>query len=237
MLSEKLKGQFGSGLLEDCEHYCSMPLCRHHLQTLASNGISAPNYEIIKIDNKKNANYSNIIAVCHDCFQNYILNPTAKIKKELKQQKTLQANGRSARQILDESEIDKSISIIVEALADLKEQEFQDLNYDPVPINNKISPQTEFTLFNIVKSNVSVYYGFIEKKMKQLAKQNIYNDELVRVEIKTMYKNLAQKTDNKLDIFENLAKQINKISNQSMISCYIVVSYFIQSCEVFDVIA
>lgn len=237
MLSEKLKGQFGSGLLEDCDHYCSMPSCKKHLQTFVPNGISAPNYEIIKIDNKKNANYSNIIAVCHDCFQNYILNPSAANKKGLKRQKTLQVNGRNAKQILDESEIDRSISIIVEALANLKGQESQDLNYDPVPINNKISPKSEFNLFNMVKSNVSVYYGFIEKTMKQLARQNIYNDELIRVEIKTMYKRLAQKTDNKLDIFEDLAKQINKISNQNMLSCYIVVSYFIQSCEVFDVIA
>lgn len=237
MLSDKLKGQFGSGLLEDCEHYCSMPSCKKHLQTLVSNGISAPNYEIIKIDNKKNANYSNIIAVCHDCFQNYILNPSAAKKKELKQQKTLQVNGRSARQILDESEIDRSITIIVKRLADLHGQELQALNYDPVPINNKISETNDFTLFNMVKSNVSVYYRFTEKTMKQLARQNIYDDELIRAEIKSMYKRLAQKTNNKLEIFENLAKQINKISNQNMLSCYIVVSYFIQSCEVFDVIA
>lgn len=81
--SNLLKGKYGSGLLDDCNNTCSMPGCSHHLQKLADDGRSNPDYEILVINEKKSPSYQNICAVCHDCFEKYILKHTAKERKEL----------------------------------------------------------------------------------------------------------------------------------------------------------
>lgn len=88
--SNQLKGQYGSGLLDDCNNTCSMPGCSHHLQKLADDGRSTPDYEILIINEKKPPSFSNICAVCHDCFEKYILKHTAHERKELEISKKLQ---------------------------------------------------------------------------------------------------------------------------------------------------
>lgn len=50
--STRLKGQYGSGLLDDCNNTCSVPGCPHHLQKFADDGRSSSDYEIIVINEK-----------------------------------------------------------------------------------------------------------------------------------------------------------------------------------------
>lgn len=107
MVSYSLKGKFGTGLLDDCKFTCSMPLCGKHLQTIDSLNRCVNKYEILKIDDKANSNYENLIAVCHDCFQAYTLKHTVKECKALKSVKKLQSDSRISRNILDEIAINK----------------------------------------------------------------------------------------------------------------------------------
>ena len=51
-----------------------------------------------------------------------------------------------------------------------------------------------------------------------------------------IYKRLKKAKKTKVEIFNEIAQKIHKVSLQEDIFCQIVVSYFIQSCEVFDAI-
>ena len=235
--SERFKGTFGSGLLDDCGNNCSMSDCSQHLQTLASDGKSINNYEIIVIDDKKKAEYSNLIAVCHNCFQEYVLKHTTSRKKDLSKIKKLQMDTRSIRTTLSEVDIDNGIAAVVESLMLLKSDKIQELNYTPVPIKNKINEDVNPFLASIVKDNVAKYYLPIKKIMQNLSKENRYSDEYVRAEIKESYKRLTNQGYTQPIIYEELSRRIQNITKQNLLYCYIVVSYFIQSCEVFNVIA
>ncbi len=73
--------------------------------------------------------------------------------------------------------------------------------------------------------------------MRNLSMKNVYSDDLIRAQMKESYKQLAN--NSKLtpeQIFAELSKRIQRITKQDIRFCYIVVSYFVQSCEVFDVI-
>ena len=72
------------------------------------------------IDNSKGAKYENIIAVCHDCFQNYTLSHKKSDEKTLKTIKKLQADSRSTRQTLDDIDINKGINLVIENLTNAK---------------------------------------------------------------------------------------------------------------------
>lgn len=232
--SARLKGAYGSGLLEDCSNTCSIPGCTHHLQTLAADGQSADNYEILIINDKKPAGYPNICAVCHDCFQKYTLKHSATEKKRLADMKNFQMNARKARETLSETNIDKGILAVVESLNNPKFGNLcASINYEPIPLERKIDEKKYFILSQVVKMYVTKYFFPINQLMQNLSRQGKYSDELVRSQIKSAYLTLQNKGLSQIEIFENLSKQIFRITKQPEIYCKIVVSYFIQSCEVF----
>lgn len=231
--SNLLKGKYGSGLLDDCNSTCSMPGCSHHLQKLADDGRSNPDYEILVINEKKSPSYQNICAVCHDCFEKYILKHTAKERKELESVKKLQMDARDARSTISEIDIDEGIKNVIESLANLKPNTMTSLNYEPTFIANKIDENANFLLAETVKNYVTKFFFSINKVMQNLSRQNQYPDELVRAEIKTICNRLEMKGLSQVEIYENISRHLNRITKQNIIYCNIVVCYFIQSCEVF----
>lgn len=231
--SNLLKGKYGSGLLDDCNSTCSMPGCSHHLQKLADDGRSNPDYEILVINEKKSPSYQNICAVCHDCFEKYILKHTAKERKELESVKKLQMDARDARSTISEIDIDEVIKNVIESLANLKPNTMTSLNYEPTFIANKIDENANFLLAETVKNYVTKFFFSINKVMQNLSRQNQYPDELVRAEIKTICNRLEMKGLSQIEIYENISRHLNRITKQNIIYCNIVVCYFIQSCEVF----
>lgn len=236
-ISNRAKGSFGSGLVDDCKYTCSMPLCGKHLQTITPQNQTAADYEIIPIEESKGVKYENLIAVCHDCFQKYTLSHTKAEKKSLKAIKKLQMDARSTRQTLDDIAISKGIELVIENLSNAKPSELKDLTYDPVSVSEKIDEDNCYFLVNDIKNNVARYYNYIEKTMRNLSMKNVYSDDLIRAQMKESYKQLASNhTLNPEQIFSELSKRIQRITKQDIRFCYIVVSYFVQSCEVFNAI-
>lgn len=236
-ISNRAKGSFGSGLVDDCKYTCSMPLCGKHLQTITPQNQTAADYEIIPIEESKGVKYENLIAVCHDCFQKYTLSHTKAEEKSLKAIKKLQMDARSTRQTLDDIAISKGIELVIENLSNAKPSELKDLTYDPVSVSEKIDEGKSYFLVNDIKNNVARYYKYIEKTMRNLSMKNVYSDDLIRAQMKESYKQLA--SNPKLtpeQIFSELSKRIQRIIKQDIRFCYIVVSYFVQSCEVFNAI-
>ena len=231
--SDKAKGNFGSGLVDDCKYTCSMSLCGKHLQTLGIHNQSVADYEIILIDESKGLTYDNLIAVCHECFQKYTLSHTNADEKNLKAIKKLQADARSSRQTLDDIEINKGIDLVIENLSNAKPSELKKLTYDPVSVSRKIDENTSYFLVNDIKNNVTRYYQYIKNTMRNLSLKNVYSDDLIRAQMKESYKQLAAKKLSPEQIFYELSERIRRITKQDIRFCYIVVSYFVQSCEVF----
>lgn len=236
-ISNRAKGSFGSGLVDDCKYTCSMPLCGKHLQTITPQNQTAADYEIIPIEESKGVKYENLIAVCHDCFQKYTLSHTKAEKKSLKAIKKLQMDARSTRQTLDDIAISKGIELVIENLSNAKPSELKDLTYDPVSVSEKIDEDNCYFLVSDIKNNVARYYNYIEKTMRNLSMKNVYSDDLIRAQMKESYKQLASNhTLTPEQIFSELSKRIQRITKQDIRFCYIVVSYFVQSCEVFNAI-
>ena len=235
-LSSRVKGTFGSGLLDDCKYTCSMSQCGKHLQTFDSQNHSVSKYEIIRIDENKGSHYDNLIAVCHDCFHQYSLSHKKQDVTKLKATKKLQSDSRINRLTLDEIAINKGIDLVIENLAKAKPSALNELTYAPVAISQKIDEEKSYFLVDDIKHNVAKYFLYIENTMRNLAKKNMYSDELIRAQIKESYNQLSTKKLTPDQIFTELAKRIQRITKQDIRFCYIVVSYFVQSCEVFHAI-
>lgn len=148
--------------------------------------------------------------------------------------KQLQVQTNNARTTLRGTDIEKGIRRVLENLSRAKVSDFADLNYNAITVTKKIDQDADYFLLDEVMRNVTRYYLFIEKNMKQLVKQEVFSDELLRAQIKVSYQKLAKKNLPAELIYQLLAERLQSITKQDVRYCYIVISYFIQSCEVFD---
>jgi len=232
--STKAKGLYGTGLLDDCRHVCSAPGCGKHLQVVNDKNHAVDDYEIARIDADQTSTYENLIAMCHDCFYKYVFKHKKVEEKELQRIKKLQMDARSTRRILGEIAIEKGITQVIENLSKAKPSQFLELNYDAVSVPEKIDENLHFFLVNEVTGHVAKYFLFIEKTMQDMVRRKQFSDDLLRAQIKESYRNLAEKKNNPESIYSGLSERLRSITKQDIRFCYIVISYFIQSCEVFN---
>jgi len=233
--SQKAKGLYGSGLLDDCRYTCSIPGCGKHLQVINDKNHAVDDYEIARINAGKKSIYENLIAVCHDCFQSYVFKHKKAEEKELQIIKKLQTDARSTRCTLDEVAIEKGITQVIEKLSKAKPDELTELNYDAVSVPEKIDETLHHFLVHEVKGNVVKYFLFIKQTMKDMVQKKQLSDDLLRAQIKESYRKLSDKKISPELIYSSLSERLRNITKQDIRFCYIVISYFIQSCEVFNV--
>ena len=233
--SKKAKGLYGPGLVEDCKHICSKPGCGKHLQVVDDKNLAVDDYEIVCINKGKTLSYENLIVFCHDCFQSYVFKHTKNEEKELQIIKKLQSDARSTRRTLDEVDIEKGIAHVIENLSNAQPGQLLALNYNAVSVSEKIDEKLHFFLIYEVTGHVARYFLFIEKTMQDLARRKKLSDDLLRAQIKESYRKLAEKKNSPEMIYSALSERLRSITKQDIRFCSIVISYFIQSCEVFDV--
>lgn len=232
-VSTTLKGSYGSRLLEECKHTCSRSGCGQHLQTPASDNKAAPLFEIARIAGKSRQ-YDNLLALCESCFQSYVLGHKKADETGLKKIKQAQIRSADARRTLSTVDIERGIIKVIEKLGNANGHDFEPLNFEPVAIKDKLDERTEFFLYDEVVRHVTRFYRFIEHQMQEEAKLNTFDDDLLRAQIKALSKKLIAKGYGKAHVHDDLTRRLAQITKQDERYCAYVISYFVQSCEVFD---
>ena len=107
-----------------------------------------------------------------------------------------------------------------------------ELNYEPVPLVNKIDRNKNHSLFRRVKYQVEDYYQAVESTFKELARKVEFKKFCNQISIN--YDAMYDSGYNPDEIFEKLVDWLQNSTSGSRDACEIVVSFFIQKCEVFD---
>lgn len=235
LASAAAKRKFGSRLLEDCKYVCSKPGCGESLQIVTPSGQAQPGYEAARIAGDK-ADYGNLVPFYSKCFNHYVLGHKKAEEKELKKIKEIQVRSARARQTLTAVQIERGITRVVENLARANPKDFEPLNFDPVAVKSKIDEASDFFLFDEVMRHVTRFFRFIQNQLKEQARLKAFDEELLRAQIKASYRKLADKKFDKLVIHDELSKRLSQITKQDPRYCSYVISYFVQSCEVFDAV-
>ena len=71
--------------------------------------------------------------------------------------------------------------------------------------------------------------------MKDVVQRKQLSDSLLRAQIKESNRKLSDKKISPELIYSSLSERLRNITKQDIRFCYKVISYFIQSCEVFNV--
>lgn len=103
-------------------------------------------------------------------------------------------------------------------------------------VESKISKDNK-ELLKRVKKNAVLYYPTINGEMKRFEKENKTSSDEIRKTIRYQYSMFAKRTENQEEIFDSMVMWLKKETNSSIDIAGKIISYFIHTCEVFDVIA
>lgn len=234
-LAMELKNKYGDYLLSETDGFCPFPGCGKQL-TVSGNGRAVHTYDVSMIDKKKAATPDNLIAMCPQCYATYLLDENAKVCKSLKEVKAVLSTHKQSIHLLDSLPLEKGIVGVINRIKKLGEKELSDASLDPKEIKQKLSPSQDMALYLAVNSYVTTYFRRIKEIMMNLDKRGEIDYDEIQDQIHAFYKRLKKANKTRAEIFNEIVGKVHRVTLQDDIYCQIVVSYFVQSCEVFDAI-
>lgn len=160
-------------------------------------------------------------------------NQLKKIVTALKNVKKILVSAHNSQQAISDMKLDSGIVSVLTSLNKLKCDEY-DISYDSKQLTDKISPENNRTLYKLVKNPVIDNYLTIQKIIVNLDKQGKIDYEEIQYQTRSMYKKLKAAKHNNLAIFNTISEKLHKATLQDIYFCQMIVSYFIQKCEVLE---
>lgn len=234
-LAVDLKSKYGDYLLGETSGYCPFPGCGRELE-ITSTGRVQRVYEVGLIDKSKGTEPDNLLAMCPQCHATYILDDNKKLMKELLSVKSMLSAHRQSVHLLDNLPLEKGIIGVIGKISKLGEKDLEGASLDPKEIKQKLSPARDTAIYILVNGYVTAYFVKIREIMTNLDKRGEIDYDEMQSQIHAMYKRLSKAHKSRMAIFNEIVGRIHRITLQDEVYCQIVVSYFIQSCEVFDAI-
>lgn len=231
----QLRSKYGDYLINETKHVCPFPGCGRSL-VITNAGKATNSYSVALIDKKKAPTLENLLALCPRCYATYSIDDNSKICKELNGVKKILVAHQQSVQLLDDLPLEKGIVGVISKVKNLKEKDLADASLDPKEIKQKLTPADNMALYITVNTYVSTYYVKLHEIMVNADKRGDIDYDEVQDQMHAIYKRLKKAKKTNVEIFNEIVQKIHKISLQDDIFCQIVVSYFIQSCEVFDAV-
>lgn len=230
-----LKIRFGDYLLGESNGYCPFPGCGRSLNVF-NNGKVSSVYEVGLIDKAKSAGPENLLAMCPNCYATYQLDNSKKLCKELKGIKQILSTHKQNVFLLDNLPLEKGLIGVIKKISKLSEKDLSGASLDPKEIKQKLDPTQDMALYLSVNTYVTTYFLKIREIMTNLDKRGEIDYDEIQDQMHALYKRLKKAEKSNIEIFNEIAGKIHRVTLQDDIFCRIVVAYFVQSCEVFDAI-
>jgi cytochrome c553 len=239
---------FDARLLTEVNNLC--PLCGKRLLGEKS-GNSVKLYEIahiyphspmheqlIALKNVPKAedseSFENLIALCYDCHKKQDFHTREKDYIRLYNKKQQLMRQTKALDDASTVSIENEIEGVLRRLKDADIKELVPLSYNVISVDKKITKENGL-LLNDVRDKVVQYYLFVQEILQNIDKSGPQKSRIIASEIKICFLKAAGRGLSQEEIFSTLVDWLtSKTQSQSELACRIIISYFIQNCEVFD---
>lgn len=181
----------------------------------------------------------NKIALCKKCHRNYDekktleeYNDLLKIKKELIARQSAKMDVSS---VVIEDEI-SNVILALENLNDIDDLGIDKLSLNALKIDEKIDKKYSL-LRNSISMYIAEYYTIVQQEFKNMDQIKKLKFEQIASEVRTAYLKCASNENDQSAIFNSLVSWLTLKTNGSDEACRIIISFFIQNCEVYDKIS
>lgn len=193
--------------------------------------------ELLKNEEKLNSDLDhgdNLICLCNPCHKRYDKDKTVEEYQELLRKKKDILKRKKEQELWSRTSIEKQIFEIIEVLVD-QDFEFEDnLGYSPQTIDDKTNDSITVLTKRKIHQNVQDYFFKISAKFKEIDCAEPMTTEIISSQIKTHYLLLKKQGTNQKEIFDAMVAWLQKQTKQdNREASEIIISYFIQNCEIF----
>ncbi|ARK22463.1 ABC-three component system protein [Sporosarcina ureae] len=181
-------------------------------------------------------NIRNFIPLCSDCHKKFD-NPRTveEYRWLLNIKKNILSKSETRAKYADyqiETEIKEVITILVEEFNEsaLKQLEMEALKLD-VKSDETLSRITK----RRIRNEITDYYYYIKEHFAQLDSQYPKSFNAIASQVSAFYNTLSRTEPSQEVIYNQLTEWLSKkTGNSSLLACGIVISFFVQNCEVFS---
>ena len=179
---------------------------------------------------------SNCIAVCPNCAEGYNVLPTRAEYEKLKSAKESFIRNRSIQDMIYSIPLDDGIKKVLDGLAN--NARLAD-NVEPTKLVLKLSSKlTDSLLLTETSSWVNNYYPFISRLFGDLDAESTGTFDKIRSSIRCAYEHIKTAIPEQAVIVDTLSSWVYEqsgVADRSLMrACRAIVSFFIQTCEVFE---
>lgn len=177
----------------------------------------------------------NLLAACRKCHDDYDKYFTKDEFDKWVAIKDRLRRDRDIKQFFSKYTIEDEIRVVIEKLVDIEsdETDFR-LDYKALRIEEKLFNSVTFILKKSIENDVVDYFYLIQSAFKEIDKLYPGKFDLLSSQIKTFYLKCNEGGHSKQMIYHHLVNWLNnKTSNTSPKACEIILSFFIQNCEVY----
>lgn len=179
----------------------------------------------------------NQIALCRTCGEQYQLCPTPEVYERLCHIKSTFLKNAALDKETTPLELQDQLKKILDHLYLLQNvKQYIWLQHDAKTINQKIAKENQI-LRDQVQDHVVRYYRYIEHLFSDMDNENRMSSEEIATSVKLLYIKLAKTGLSQQEIYSRLSSLILQkleLDPRYFLSAQIVVSFFIQNCEVFS---
>lgn len=177
--------------------------------------------------------FENKIALCKDCHSAQDYHTSKKEYLTLVKIKEKFLRKTALDEVTFDLGLQQDIAIIIKRICALRTEDFEKLNYSPVPLANKFA-SNEQMLKSRIAAYVTNYYPYIRDLFRELEGTNGFRMDVLSMQIKCSFAKMEYISNDKDEIFEKLVNWIyTKTLSVSRPACEAVISFFVQNCEVF----
>jgi 5-methylcytosine-specific restriction endonuclease McrA len=178
--------------------------------------------------------FENLIALCQDCHDKQDFNTTAEDYMRLYNKKQQLIRQTKALDDASTIPIEDEIEGVLRKLKDVNIEKLVPLSYEVVSVDKKIKRENGI-LLNDIKDKVVQYFPFVQETLKNIDKIGYRKFDIIASEIRTCFLKVCSNEFSQEVIFSELVTWLNsKTQHQSEKACEIIISFFVQNCEVFD---
>ena len=173
----------------------------------------------------------NLIPLCLDCHlrQDFHTTPEEYLRLYLKK---LECVGTyQAQKIAYSSPLEPEISKVVQALSALPSNTKMDLSLTPLTVAQKIRDNL---LCEKVRGNVVQYFSFVKGEFQKLQEKERVPFRIIATQVRHYFYQASRQLYDQELIFDQIVKWFMDKTNCGKTAGEIVVSFFVQDCEVFE---
>jgi 5-methylcytosine-specific restriction endonuclease McrA len=181
----------------------------------------------------------NLIPLCPNCHTKFDHPRTIEEYQKLYNIKREIIEKENIKNTYSSYTVSEEIDSIIKSLANTSNDNSKiKLEYAALKIDQKLSAQFDRFLKRHIIDDVSAYYPYIKSLFAEIERNNPGKYDLIASNIKSFYLDIKLKTMDQEAIFNKIAEWLQiKTQQNSIESCKVIVSFFIQSCEVFSYVS